>query len=89
MLGVLIQLPQHLLPQWLLCVKSLAMALHCFFLEQASEGIFSTAELTKVMGRGGRRQEGTGGTRVSWAQGGGEGLPLCLGFPPPSAPPGA
>lgn len=52
MLGVLIQLPQHLLPQWLLCVKSLAIALHCFFLEQASKGIFSAAELTKVMGRG-------------------------------------
>lgn len=51
MLGVLIQLPQHLLPLWLLCVKSLAMALRCFFLEQASEGIFfSAAELMKVLG---------------------------------------
>lgn len=59
MLRVLIQLPQHLLPQWLLCVKSLAVALHCFFLEQAPEGIFSAAELIKVMGGGGK--EGTKG----------------------------
>lgn len=44
-------MPQHLLPLWLLCVKSLAMALLCFFLEQASEGIFfSAAELMKVSG---------------------------------------
>lgn len=47
MLGVWIQLPQHLLPQWLLCVKSLAVALHCFFLEQVSKGIFSAVELTR------------------------------------------
>jgi len=54
-LGVLIQLPQHLLPRWLLCVKSLAVGLHCFFLEQASEGIFNAAELTEVMGSGGEK----------------------------------
>lgn len=80
MLGVLIQLPQHLLPQWLLCVKSLAIALHCFFLEQASEGIFGTAELTKVMGRGGEGRERQAGL--------GE-LRLCIGFSLLTALPGA
>lgn len=66
MLGVLIQLPQHLLPQWLLCVKSLAIAPHCFFLEQASEGIFGAAELTRVTGwGGGEGEEGQAGLGVA------------------------
>jgi len=31
-------------------VKSLAIGVHCFFLEQTSEGIWVAAELTKAVG---------------------------------------